>query len=54
MAGEVKPFLLATPGAICRHLIVIYLKSNRIEISVINLTTFHRITRLQLLAPNPN
>ena len=30
------------------------LKSNRIEISVINLTTFHRITRLQLLAPNPN
>ena len=25
MAGEVKPFLLAIPGAICRPLIVIYL-----------------------------
>ena len=25
MAGEVKPFLLATPGARCRPLIVIYL-----------------------------
>jgi hypothetical protein len=25
MAGKVKPFFLAAPGARCRHLIVIYL-----------------------------